>query len=269
MADGSGYPLAAGPRDPGPSGAVLYRIRAAEQQLAKAAFLRRAGPRLSPRIRRKIKDLEGAARRLLNEATDLARSEEAAAWIEGAIAETLELAALRGEVLEPAPKGGAKGWTVRRGCGLEQARDNGYLEGAHGRDRSDDLFDVGLRYGAAYELIHGRASNRGEGGGGFGPKGPQIRQAEAGQELAAMRQGLSDKQRRVLDAVCGEGLGLHVAGQALRIGAPALRNALRGGLGQAAHNLRAAARARRAGEVQDLGGDLQAAAEAVARAARS
>lgn len=261
----------------GPSDAVKTRMRLAERELQKARFLQAtAGPAPKASVRSAIKAHEAIARRLLREAEDLARSEDDSAWFEAAIMETEGLALARGELVgRQTGAGGRSGPLVMlsRGLGLEYARDNGYLAGAHGRDETDDLYATGQRYQAAYETVEGKVGKRGEGAGGFGPKGPQIRAVEAGQMLAVMRSDLGVKQRKVLDAVCGEGLGLdHAARVVCGMGAPALRNALRGGLRCALDALRKSARAKREDRGGDQSGDLverlASAHEAVARAGR-
>lgn len=233
--------------------AVLYRIRQATQASDKARFLRlAAGIKPKGKVLAAIKDHEAKARRLLFEAEAIERAATEDAWISQAIAETEALAQARGEQVgaEPVTKGAkaTRRIMLSRGMGLEHARDNGYLTGAHGADRREELYELGLRYRKAFEIVEGGVTNRGEGGGGFGPKGPQLRLAQAGEELAMMRAAMSRRQTQVVDKVCGEGLGIRQAADACRMGAPASRNALRGGLEAAADALRAVSRAKPRGE---------------------
>lgn len=251
-----------------PSDAVKSRVREAERAWQKAQFLRAASKRPRGKTLAAIKDHEAYAKRLLREARDLAQADVDAAWLERALTESVNLALARGELVGDQPIAGSKAKRkimLSRGLGLEHARDNGYLTGAHGRDETDDLYRAGVAYREAYEVIDGLAGRRGEGGGGFGPKGPQVRQAEAGQALAIMRGAMSDRQRRVVDAVCGKGLGMFEAAKDAGVGVPASRNALRGGLGAALKALRAA---RKGGRGVGLAERLNAAHGAVARAGR-
>jgi hypothetical protein len=262
------------------SEAVRSRVKAATSESEKAAFLQRAamgdkGKRKIPaKIRAKIREHEARARRLLLEAEGITKSEEEAAWLDGAVSESVALAELRGEHVADLPVAGTKARRrvmMSRGAGLEHARDNGYLADSHGRDETDDLYRVGQTYRDAFEIVEGRVTRRaepGQGGGAFGPKGPQIAVSEANQVLATMRGPLSAKQRAVLDHVCGEGGGLWTVGKALGMGAPAARNALRGGLKAALDALKAAAKARRTGEAPDLAADRQAVSRAISEAGR-
>jgi hypothetical protein len=98
------------------------------------------------------------------------------------------------------------------------------------------LLRIANDYRGAYLIGEGEISSGGEGGGGFGPKAPQPRRAEASQDLADMRRRLSDLQRKVLDLVCGKdmrcceaarqvGLGdYRTAARVLRVGLKAARD---------------------------------------------
>jgi hypothetical protein len=98
------------------------------------------------------------------------------------------------------------------------------------------LLRIANDYRDAYLIGEGEISSGGEGGGGFGPKAPQPRRAEASQDLADMRRRLGDLQRKVLDLVCGKdmrcceaarqvGLGdYRTAARVLRVGLKAARD---------------------------------------------
>jgi hypothetical protein len=134
-----------------------------------------------------------------------------------------------------------------RGGGLERARDKGHLDGGRGAPRVQRLYETGVIYGKAYEIHEGLTSSSGGGSGGHGPKGPQIRLAEAGEMLKIMRDGVSPRERAVLDRVCGEGMTLRQAATAARAGFPATTRALRNGLRIAMENWKAARETKTAG----------------------
>ncbi len=121
--------------------------------------------------------------------------------------------------------------------GIEHALDAGYLDG-HGSIQAERLFSMGDAYREAFEIAEGQASNAGEGGGGGGgPKAPQPRLVEAGEDLADMRKGLSRRQRRILDLVCGHDMRVREAATVMSAGFPASVRALCDGLRAAAASL--------------------------------
>jgi DNA-directed RNA polymerase specialized sigma24 family protein len=104
----------------------------------------------------------------------------------------------------------------------------------------EKLYRTGISYREAFEIAEGQTSSGGEGGGGgSGPKAPQPRLIQAGEDLADMRKGLNPRQRKVLDMVCGLDMRVREAATAMRAGVPATERALRGGLAMAAASLAA------------------------------
>jgi len=114
-------------------------------------------------------------------------------------------------------------------------------------------------------VIEGRMTHRGDGPGSSAPKGARARIVEAGHELGLMRAALNARQLAVLNAICGEGLGMFAAAKACGMGTPATRRALRGGLEAALGALKAATKA---GGGSAIAQGLEEAYEAVARAGR-
>ncbi len=137
--------------------------------------------------------------------------------------------------------------------GPEHALEAGLLAG--GPRHALVLSEIANEYRGAYLIAEGEVSGGGEGGGGFGPKAPQPRQVEAGQDLADMRRRLSTIQRQVLDAVCGKDMRVREATTALGLGDyRTTARLLRHALAAARDSLHAARDARReAGEAGELG----------------
>jgi hypothetical protein len=137
--------------------------------------------------------------------------------------------------------------------GPEHALHAGHLNG--GPRPAEILMRTANAYREAYLIGEGAVSGRGDGGGGFGPKAPQPKRAEAGQDLADMRRGLRGAQLAVLDAICGKDMRVSEATKALGYGdARTTARVLRQGLA-AARDSQASARAMRrekgeAGELQ-------------------
>lgn len=245
----------ASPKRPPHSERVLAKLRAAQEALAEAEALRLRGAKPAA-VKQRLSD----ARRLEREAGDMDREDLEATWRDGAIDETVRLAQRRGESVahetfdlpmnvldEHGAKllhtsGPLKGQPVvrheritrtvlnDRGGGLEEALDKGWLALPHGGAEPGQLYEIGDKYGAAYEIDEGHKSNSGGGGGGFGPKGPQLRIVEAGEFLAITRAALTARERKVLDLVCGERMRLRRVATFMKAGFPATQRALRGGL---------------------------------------
>lgn len=133
---------------------------------------------------------------------------------------------------------------IKNLSGIEHAFHSGHLRAIRGVMAEDHLLRIGNLYGAAYEVVEGKATNAGEGGSGFKPKAPLPRNIEAGETLADMRKHLTKRQRDVLDLVCGESYRLREAATKLGAGFPATVRALVGGL-KAAETSRLAERERR------------------------
>ncbi|WP_374453609.1 hypothetical protein [Phenylobacterium sp.] len=81
------------------------------------------------------------------------------------------------------------------------------------------------------------ASSSGEGGGGFGPKGPQPRAIEAGQDYRDFCAGITEPQKTALDLVCGKSMRVGQAAAAMRADARTVRRLLVAGLDDAGRSL--------------------------------
>jgi hypothetical protein len=241
-------------RDPDIVKAIAACERQAHEKRAEAASLRIIGAKAH---RRAIKALEAAARGLDQKAQELLKTEEDDDRLYGDAKDPILRARARGEeitagVVELAEvardeygariihrDGPSRGLPVlkydkqtraRKLTGIEHAFHAGYLEGGHGSNSQDALREVGLIYAESYEVAVGGTSSSGEGGTGYGAKGPQLRVIEAGDRLKIMRAGLTKRQRDVLDLVCGQDMRVREAATALKAGFPATERALRGGL---------------------------------------
>jgi hypothetical protein len=136
---------------------------------------------------------------------------------------------------------------ARKLTGIDHALAEGSLGAVEGEE-ADRLYRIGLTYQEVYAIAEGQ-STRGsgaEGGGGSGgPPAPQPRQMEAALKLLTMRRHLSERQRRVLDLVCGQQLKVREATVVYRdskgrgAGFPATERALVLGLKVAAQALAA------------------------------
>lgn len=98
----------------------------------------------------------------------------------------------------------SRGLRAKNLSGIEHAFHAGHLRAIRGVLAEEHLLRIGQEYGAAYEIVEGLASHAGEGGGGFKPKAPLPRAIEAGEMLADMRKGLTERQKSVLNLVCGQ-----------------------------------------------------------------
>lgn len=274
-------------RDPEFVAKIGAAERSAHEKRAEAASLRIIGPKLH---RKAAKVLDNQARAFDEEAARLAKEEADQDLLCGDAREPVILAKLRGEEIEAreveiaevvTDEYGAR-VTHRRGpslglpvlkitrqtraqklSGIAHAYANGNLDGERGGARQADmLLETGRAYGEAYEIDAGLTSNSGGGGGGFGPKGPQIRQVEAGETLGIMRRSLSQRQRTVLDLVCGQGLRAREAADLMKAGFPATARALRGGLRAAGEDM---AGARAFKEVGQAGARVKAAHQVLSR----
>lgn len=273
-------------REPGVSERVLAKLKAAE---AARDIVGRLSAHGAERNRAQIGGQLARVRRLEMEAAALARQEEDARWLSDAMAETVGLAAERGEEVESETvemvtyargehgeqlfhrTGAKKGQPVMLvervhraviRTGLGHALEKGHLQGGQGAPRGEALYAAGCMYGAAFEISVGRIASSGERGGGFGPKGPQVRIVEAGDRLQIMRRGLSARELRVLDLVCGEGLRARQVATAMSAGFPATVRALRSGLRTAMDNWAEAQKVRATGGAAQR---IQRAAEIVGR----
>ncbi len=236
--------------------------RDAAMKRAEAESLRIIGPK---QHRKRINKLEAEAL-ILDEKAEQARLEELNAdRLYGEARDPIILAKLRGEEIDArdmetaefardehgariihkrGPNKGlpvlkyATGTRVRKLTGLEHSLAKGHLESARPKPTPEALYEIGLRYGEAYEISVGQTTNRAEGGGGgFGPKGPQLRVVEAGEMLSIMREGMDQRHQSILNLVCGHQMRIGEAARSLGYGVQASKNALRAGLKTAMGNL--------------------------------
>lgn len=179
---------------------------------------------LNPRLALREDQRETRAR-IIAAIEERPKAEAERAWLKQSAAETMALAQARGEDVR-ADKGRVR--IVSRG-GLKQAYEDGHLNQAGGKITSTDLYEAGQRYRTAYEATEGMTTGQREGS-GFSGRAPQVRIVEAGLALQAMRALITDRQRAVLDLVCGKDIRLRTAATELRRGFPSAKNSLRGGL---------------------------------------
>lgn len=159
-------------------------------------------------------------------------------WVEGANAETLALAASRGEEIDAKAKNG-KVRILSRG-GLDAAFRAGHLDAVarNPRDdwRSQELVSVGEIYGSALEVIQAQATPNRDAGSGMGREGPQHAILHSGEVLAILRGSLSPEQTDALDLICGLGMSINAAALSRKTHRLTMRTHLREGLGKAALN---------------------------------
>lgn len=121
--------------------------------------------------------------------------------------------------------------------GIQHAHAQGYLDNPRSGRGGDALLQVGEQYEQAVADANPlKAVDPEASGGGSGPRGPQMKAIQASEWLKIARRGLSARELRVLDLICGEG---HHAARAARLagfGFQATLRALRGGLATAAAN---------------------------------
>lgn len=154
-----------------------------------------------------------------------------------------------GTYLEPVLVYGT-GLRAKKLSGIDHAHDAGYL--SRSWRESERLHKIGVDYRDAYEIVEGATGGEGEGGGSSGPKAPQPRLVEAGEKLSDFRRDLSQRQRDVLDMVCGEDLRLRDVAARMHAHFETSEKALREGLARAGES-RAAAIARREGDDESTG----------------
>lgn len=248
--------------------ALAHLARQAQAKRAEATALRQKDEAAGTRLhRRQAKALEAAARRLDEKAKEIRDEERRRDSLYGEAKAAIVRAAESGEnliapevteadwlkdefgVLVRHRSGNRRGLPMlnyrqsvrlRRLTGIAHAYESGHL-GLPGTSQALWLKKAADDYRDAFEVAVGQASGGGgEGGGGFGPKGPQVRQIEAGEHLAAMRQFLTPRQLVVLNKVCGEDKRLRTAATEMGAGFPATVRALRLGLRAAVLGLRKA-----------------------------
>lgn len=236
------------PRDPAHVAAVGEAERALIEARADLAADEGAA-------KRRTKMLQSLVRRAMEKLAQAQKAERDEMDLLGDTAESVIRARIRGEEVE-ARKGetaeiakdehGARiihragprrglpvlvystGLRAKKLVGIEHAYVNGYLDGAG--VHPERLKATADQYGEAYEIDEGRRSSRGDGGGAFGPKGPQIKQVEAGETLSIMRRGLKPKARELLDLICGQHMRVGEAAAILGSGVPSTKRGLRDAL---------------------------------------
>ncbi|MEI6439039.1 MAG: hypothetical protein WCO83_02430 [Alphaproteobacteria bacterium] len=256
-------------RDPSFVSEIAIHKEAAAMKRAEAESLRIIGPK---QHRKRIKQLEQDAAEHEAEAEAARLAEMEADRLYGEARDPIIMAIIRGEEVDAqdvktaefardehgariihrsGPNKGmavlkyASGTRARKLTGLDHALAKDHLAGARPKPAPEALYEIGLRYGEAYEIAIGQTTNRPEGGGGgFGPKGPQLRVIEAADMLTIMRKDMTTRQLSVLNLVCGHQMRLREAATSLGYGFPAARNALKAGLALAMGNV---ARAREEG----------------------
>lgn len=158
--------------------------------------------------------------------------------------------------------------------GIDHAFAAGHLNRPRTGEPSDRLLQIGQAYAENYAKSDPlKAVDASQvGGGGFGPRGPQVAAVEASAWLSIAREGLTPRQRAALDLICGEGHTLGGAAKAMerpdpddpkkriKVGIPSLRRALCGGLARVARNHAEHAEKVRAREVVTVGAKLRAGA---------
>lgn len=163
---------------------------------------------------------------------------------------------------------------VRVLTGIDHAFSAGHLNHHRTGEPSERLLQIGQAYAENYAKSDPlKAVDASQvGGGGFGPRGPQVAAVEASAWLSIAREGLKPRQRAALDLICGEGHTLGGAAKAMerpdpddpkkriKVGIPSLRRALCGGLARVARNHAEHAEKVRAREVVTVGAKLRAGA---------
>jgi len=205
----------------------------------------------------KLQTIEREAYEAMGEAREpLLRALQRGEFVQAKVAETADFA--RGEhgeriINRGGPMRGlpalvySRGLRAKKLTGIQHAYAKGYLGAGTEAERR---YQTGCHYGEAYEIVMGMTSTNGEGGGGFGPKGPQPRVIEAGQDFRDFRAALTERQKDALDQVCGRGLRVGQAAAAMRADVRTVERLLVSGLDAAGHSL-AAERAKRAGRMDE------------------
>jgi hypothetical protein len=143
--------------------------------------------------------------------------------------------------------------------GIDHAFAAGHLNHPRTGEPSDRLLQIGQAYAENYAKSDPlKAVDASQvGGGGFGPRGPQVAAVEASAWLSIARDGLTPRQRAALDLICGEGHTLGGAARRIGAGVPSMRRALCGGLAQVARSHAEHAERVRAREVVTVGARLR------------
>lgn len=136
-----------------------------------------------------------------------------------------------------------RGASIRTLAGIEHAFARGYLDHARTGAGGEALLQIGQAYAEAYgksDPLKAVDPSQVGGGGGFGPRGPQVAACEASEWLLIARQALSPREREALDLICGEGWTVSQVRHERKRGHGATIRALRSGLVQVAKNQREA-----------------------------
>ena|GEM_PF-4075876 len=226
-----------------PAESLLSRFERREETPPPPVVIETA--RLSPRQRARLREAEklaadpraevrAHARRLLLGLQAEAEALADAGALAGRQAEIVALEEARGGAVEVNARGRLR---VLSRSGLQLAFERGNLDGT--RVRGEILYELGLRYAAAYQAEEAlRTPDRSQSGGGpgFHSRGPQLKVIEAREALRVMRAGFSRRQREVLDRVCGVDMTVRAAAESLKAGFPSTAKALREGLILAGEN---------------------------------
>lgn len=156
-----------------------------------------------------------------------------------------------------------RGASLKLLAGVQHAFAMGYLDNPRTKRGGEALKKIGEDYQREYAKTNPlKAVDPSQvGGGGFGPRGPQVAACEAAEWLKIARRGLSDRQVEVLDLICGQGWKVSQVRHERKRGHGATIRALRSGLVQVAKNQReatetgarvVASRLRAGGQIQEL-----------------
>jgi len=192
----------------------------------------------------KLQSVERAAYALMGEAREpILRALQRGDTVQAKEAETADFA--RGEhgeriINRGGPERGLPALVYSRG--LRARKLTGIQHAYHSGDLGDEphaerRYETGRHFGECFEIVMGMTSSSGEGGGGFGPKGPQPRIIEAGQDYADFIAGITARQRAALDLVCGKSMRVGQAAAAMRADARTVRRLLVSGLDDAGRSL--------------------------------
>lgn len=258
-------------RDPVTVAALAELTSDARMKRAQAEVLRIEGAKT---FRSQIHKLEAEARKLDEKAEKLRREELEQDRLYGEAKGPILMAKARGETILAAdieiatvardelgariihrrgPNKGmpalvyTKATRAKKFTGIEHAYLSGHLSGVI-RAPAEALRDTGVEWGQAYIIVTG-STGRGEGSGGFGPKGPQPRMVEAGEARAIMAGTLkrdnltltrmTQREVDLLDDICGRDFVLRDLCPT-RGTIPAAQRRLRHALRTALENMRAA-----------------------------
>lgn len=232
------------PKAGSPPQAVFDMHRKVRAARLKADSLRIANPNPSRKIQKAIKEHEDEARRCELRAQELMDESSASTWVQAANDETVALAEARGEVVER----GKRGIRIMTRGGLDQAYDAGYMApNGDSHLTPADLRRTAETYRDCYEKTSGMTTPSQSGSGGQAMPWA-VSLAQAGEDLATMRRGLTKLEIEVLDRVCGQDMRARETATVLHRSFLKVREALAGALTSATVSTRAARAARDTGD---------------------